>query len=261
MPGRRWLGLVGLGFVALGAWPVVSSGVVLYDSLGFEPPRFIPGEVTGQDPLNGPWEKSGTNTSSALVQALTVQSGAQALQVTRQGTETGDARWTVFKEVPAPQSVTVDWHMRVQQSGTTGFGPYAAVEVYDELGNAPLLAGSLGVDSRTGDVLFQEAGTGFLLETGTVVAFDQWNQFRMVLDYTNDRYSVFLNGNLLGTQGFVDAGIDDFTDADIATLAASGTAFFDNYSVQYEVPEPSSVLFLLIPFGMLGRATARRRRA
>jgi hypothetical protein len=261
---------VGLGLVALGAWPVVSSGVVLYDSLGFEPPRFVPGELTGQDPLAGPWEKSGTNTSTALVQALTVQSGAQSVQVTRQPAPNGDSRWTVFKEVPNPLSVTVDWHMRVQQSTTTGFGPYVGVEVYDELGNDPLLAGSLGVDSRTGDVLFQEAGTGFLLETGTVVPFDQWNQFRIVLDYANDRYSVFMNGAPLGSQGFVDAGIDDFTDADIATLAAAGdpaslaaggTAFFDNYRVEYEIPEPSSVAILLIPFAMLGRATARRGRA
>jgi hypothetical protein len=160
--------------------------------------------------------------------------------------------------------------MRVQQSTTAGFGPYAAVEVYDELDNAPLLAGSLGVDAKTGDVLFQEAGSGFLLETGQTVAFNTWNQFRMVLDYTNDRYTVFLNGTPIGSQGFVDGGIDDFTDADIAILAAggdpaslsaAGTAFVDNYVVQYEVPEPSSVAFLLIPFAMLGRATARRVRA
>jgi hypothetical protein len=83
----------------------------------------------------------------------------------------------------------------------------------------------------------------------------------MLLDYQSGSYSIFVNGALKATEGFVDSGIADFTDAPIAALAASGdpaslsaagTAYVDNYVIS-EVPEPG-----LAWVGLLGLAFLKR---
>ena len=82
-----------------------------------------------------------------------------------------------------------------------------------------------------------------LTETGTIVNFGEWNHFRMVMDFATDSYRGYFNGTLVATSGFVDigAGLDNFTDADIATFAAApdaasmalpGTAHFDNFVIR-----------------------------
>jgi hypothetical protein len=247
-----------------------AAGDVVYNSGGFEPPLFVPGDLTNQDPLNGPWQKSGINSSTAVVQISNTQSGVQAVQVTRAANANGDARWAVVKPVANAVLVAVDWDMNVQQSTiTSGFGPFIGVEAYDGLDNPPALAGSMGVDAATGDVLYQATGSGVLTETGTTVPFNSWNHYRLLLDYANDKYSVFLNGSLLATQDFVDPGIDDFTDAPIAllaaagdpiSLAAGGTAYVDNYTIQHVVPEPT-LAWVVFSAGIFCRTTARRRAA
>lgn len=233
-----------------------------YDSGGFEPPRFVPGPLEGQDAAQGPWQMSGPATGgTAVVQTATVRSGAQAVRVDRTGQ---DVRWSVLRPEALASQVVIDWAMNVVQTASPAvqFGPFFGVEAYDALDNAPLLAGAVGVDATTGDVLYQAAGTGILTETGVMVPFNTWNDFRLVLDYTTDRYSAFLNGTpVVQNVGFVDPGINDFTDADISALAASGdpgslaaagTAYFDNYRV---VPEPASlgVVGLALAVGMLRR--------
>jgi hypothetical protein len=243
-----------------------ASAATFYDSSGFESPLFVPGDVTGQDLLNGPWQKSGVNASTATVQVAVKQGGLQAVQVTRAANANADARWGVLKphaNVTTP--VAIDWDMNVAQSSVPNgsFGPFFGVEAYDSLDNpSPLLAGSLGVDAQTGEVLFQQSGTGFIEAVPNfTVPFDQWNHYRMLLDYQSGSYSIFVNGALKATEGFVDSGIADFTDAPIAALAASGdpaslsaagTAYVDNYVIS-EVPEPG-----LAWVGLLGLAFLKR---
>ena len=271
MKGCNFLWVV-VGAAALCCGAPEAGAVIVYNSNGFEPPSIIPGDIEGQDATNGPWQRSGNNASTGLVQVAVKQAGLQALQATRAPTADGDARWGVFKPIANATKVTVSFDMNVQRSTLPAgsFGPFVGVEGYDELNNAPLLAGSVGVDATTGDVLYQEAGTGVLVETGTLAAFNTWNNYKLVLDYTTDRYSIFFNGNLLASSGFVDSGINDFTDAPVAVLAAggdllslsaAGTGFFDNYTIEHEIPEPGCVLLGLIPMLMLGRATSRRRSA
>jgi hypothetical protein len=156
--------------------------------------------------------------------------------------------------------VTVDWDMAVNQTFTTGVGPFFGINAFDYLqngaGDPPPgvgVLGSLGVDAATREVLYQAADTGYFTaatyadNSPAVVTYGAWNHFRIVFDFTLHQYSMFLGGvELLGAPvGFVDqsavGGLQDFTDADIAALAANndgpsfaatGTAYFDNYIVR-----------------------------
>lgn len=242
------VGAAGLGVllapVTLWLWAALpaAGATIPYTSGGFEAPRFTTGTLEGQDAAS-PWQREGTGGTGA-VEGTTVQSGSRAVQLTR---TSGDIRFfTSFSQASVVGTLLIDWDMNVTQSTHAGnFGPYFGVEAYDALGNAPLLAGSAGVDAKTGDVLYQAGGTGFLTESGVKVGFGVWNHFRLALNYTNSTYSVFVNGGAaIQNIGFVDAGVKDFSDAPLAALAAdveppveTGTAFFDNYAV---APEPGS---------------------
>lgn len=197
---------------------------------------------------------------SALAQVPNV--GSQWVELSRPATD--DARYAVIKPVVLPTAtISVEWDLnyKVSNLGNTAFGPYFAVEANDALDNANnfvLVAGSAGVDANTKEFLYQAAGTGFLTpvadatnaETGTVQLLPGvWNHFKMDLNYGTKQYSVFLNNSAtpIVTSGFVD-GANDFTDADLAALAAggdplslnaTGTALFDNY----KVTGPSGVIY------------------
>lgn len=254
---------VTLGLLATGR---SASAVEVYNSGGYEPTRFIPGELAGQD-TQGPWLKD-SGAGTAIVQTAVRQSGAQAVQLTRPANVNGDTRYGVRREL-APtgslQVLRVSWDMNVTQSliPNVQFGPFFGVEGYDEFNNVPKLIGSLGVDATTGDILYQDGFDGALVETGEVAPFGQWNRYLLEIDYGADEYSVFFNGARLATTDFVDDGIVGFTDAPLAALAAeggsistaTGTAYFDNYSIEI-VPEPSTLAVV----GLGSLVLLRRRR-
>lgn len=239
----------------------------VFDSNGFEAPRYVPGDLAGQDTL-GPWLKD-AGTATAVVQSAVKLGGTQAVQLTRPATVTGDTRFGVLKPLTPTAPLTtlrVNWDMNVTASNTPNvdFGPFFGAEGYDSFGAAPKLIGSLGVDSTTGEVLIQETGTGFFIPTGQVVPFGQWNHFTLQMNYATRTYQAFVNGVASGTpEPFVDAGIVGFTDAPISTLAAQdgpgllapGTAFYDNYNIEI-VPEPSTVAII----GLASLGLLRRRR-
>lgn len=243
-----------------------------------------PGE--GQVIPPGQWLRTGAAGSTATVQTAVPAPGGglQAVRVNRAANN--DARWAVpvehlgypdypnpFPPEPAQPFICTSWDMRVEQTiGAAGtFGPFFGVQAYDDDAGIGLL-GALGVDASTGDVLYQATGTGVLTETGSVVNFGQWNQFQILLDYSVDQYSIYRNGALLGTFGFVDPGLNQFSDADISALAAAGdaasqalagTAYFDNFLVREGVcvvPEPG-ILFIAaagLTVGMCFRRSRRR---
>jgi hypothetical protein len=246
-----------------------ASAATLYDSGGFESPRFVAGPLEAQDPVFGPWLMDAGATSTAVIQSATVASGTQAVRVDRVADVNGDSRWAVQKPiVPAERYVIVEWDMNVLESSGIDFGPFFGIEAYDaDVTTIPLI-GSLGVDATTGDVLIQEAATGAILETGTIVPFGQFNHYALQLDYTTNTYQAYVNGVEVASEGFVDDPILGFSDAPIAALAitddsvatATGTAFFDNYVIRTSavaVPEPGSMMVLgLAVIGLV----ARRRR-
>ncbi len=210
---------------------------------GFET-GFSPGALEGQSG----WLRStlplgaGNVPGSAVVQNSVVEAGSQAVQVDR-GALT-DERWAMpvgGQGFPNNRYILIDWDMNVTATGAnSGFGPFFGVDSYRAAAGLTVL-GTLGVDATTGDVLYQRSDNQSLDVTGTTVNFGEWNSFRMLLDFEQDEYSMFVNDNLLLTDGFVDGPASTFTDADIAAIAAggdtvsrsaTGTAYFDNFLVR-----------------------------
>lgn len=276
----------------------------IVNSMGFEAPSFTTtfngtGQLEGQiNPVGegqvispGQWLRTkGVGLSTATVQSTMFAPGGgnQAVQVNRAANS--DDRWAVpvnalgYPDYPNPAPpepaqpcICITWDMKVMQTNGAAntFGPFFGVEAYDDDGNPVGLLGSLGVDATTGDVLYQAAGSGFYTETGATVNFGDWNRFQIKLDYSTHQYTIFKNFVNLGTFGYVDqnnipGGLDQFSDADIATVAAAGdpaslaltgTAYFDNFLVREGacIPEPSMIVLVLSAFSMVACNVRRAR--
>jgi hypothetical protein len=278
--------------VAFGQAPVPP---MIVDTSGFESPKFDitfgpggpgtgTGQLEGQTPstFQGTWLRTkGAGLSTANVQTAVKLTGNQALEVTRIGGS--DDRWAVpvdgYPSIAEPRYICISWDMRVEQTvGPLGtFGPFFGVEAYDDDAAALGLIGTLGVDASNGEVLIQQAGTGFLAAPGPTVSFGTWYNYMIELDFASKTYEYFLNNVSLGVEGFVDqanipGGLNEFTDADIATFAAAGdpvslalggTAYFDNFKVMEGpcvIPEPATcVLGSLAIMGLVSTARSRRR--
>ena len=268
-----------------------APAAIIVSSQGFEPGGGYSTTYLGTGQLEGqpaghptPWMRTvGASASTANVQSTIVASGTQAVQLDRAADANANDRWGVgVFGYPSLPIVSVDWDMRVTQTPDAGgtFGPYFGVEANDTDGpvggGSVGLLGSLGVDATTGEVLFQETGTGFLMPTGATVNFDEWNHFLMIFDYTFNNYMYFLNGQMLGTEPFVDGpNLDQFTDASLfglpagpgASLSLPGRAFFDNYLVQEFsskdavpiIPEPTSWVLAAIALVAASRFAPRHR--
>lgn len=273
-----------------------SFAQTIIDGEGFEPPQYSTtfggdGKLEGQlgdlpgDGVQAAWLASIGTTSTAVVQSGVVASGSQAVQMDHAANEpTGGGRFgiPVTAWPDNARYVCIEWDMYVEETvGPTGtFGPFFGVEAYDDItvgqGDFGLL-GSLGVDASTGDILYQQSGTGFLVETGSTVNFGEWNHFHIDLDFELGEYSIYVNTpadpNLaLATESFVDGGValQDFSDAPLASFAAAGdpqsqaltgTAFFDNYIVyQLDVKVPEPTTLVLGVFALVAMQGATRRR-
>ena len=262
-----------------------AAHVDIIDGEGFESPYII-GALEGQAaklPNDAPfpgsqaWLASIGTTSSAVVQSAVVHSGSQAVKLTRAANEPaggGQFGVPVSAWPDGSRFVCIEWDMYVEDSNgpTDSFGPFFGVFSYDDdgVGASNGQTGSMGVDATTGDVLYQETGTGHLAETGASVNFGEWNHFHIDLDYLTHEYSVILNGTTLLTEPFIDgAGLDQFTDAPLVTAAAAGDAisqaltgraYFDNYEVyqlNVKIPEPTTMVLSLL--ALAATSLTRRR--
>jgi hypothetical protein len=211
----------------------LAAGTVV--NTGFESPYAV-GPLQGQQGWVTVGYDADPGASTATVQSAHVATGTQALNVTRAAAVDADRWWFVPASAFVPrQFVLVDWDMRVSETVSSSFGPYLGVESVDRfVPLTPHRLSSLGVDASTGDVMYLSGE--FIIATGAVVSFDQWNHFRMLMDFKTDTFRAYLNGNLIAaaTTSFVDSG--HFSDADIVTFglgtALSGSAYFDNFVVR-----------------------------
>lgn len=253
------------------------------DGEGFEAPDYtttfngtgqLEGQFASTDGGFGStqWKQSPAGgTGAATVQNSVVASGSQAVRVDRAAGS--DDRWAVpVTGYPAERYVCIDWDMRVEQTVSNTFGPFFGIEAYDDDAISIARLGMLGVDASTGEVLYGDTVDALQpVPTGATVAFGQWNNFHIQLDFLTGTYAGYLNGALVVNTTFEMPGAGQFTDADIAALAAdgspaaqalTGTAYFDNYFVVesdtpcYPIPEPSTLVAGLTALAMLA---ARRR--
>ncbi len=229
-------GVVFSGGICAGSGPIVNTA-------GFESYSLTALES------QPPWARAGAGGGSATVQNTIVQTGAKALRVQRAANS--DDRWAVpVTGFPTHRFVLINWDMRVEHTvgAANTFGPFFGVDAYDD-NPVVRVAGALGVDASTSDVLYQQTDTGALTPTGESVVFGQWYNYGMLLDFTSHQYSIYFDGFRILTTGFVDRGVsganvDQFTDADIAaigaapgaSLALTGTAYIDNFTVYDGVP-------------------------
>lgn len=227
------------------------DATVIYDSGGFESPRFnANSDLAGQDPIvpplgYGPWHRD-AGLSTAVVQTDTTGSGFQSVKMMRTNDVAGDTRWGVTVPITPTAasnvvSIDVDFYTAISPGTNWGgpdVGPLFGIECYDGSSGTPKLIGSLFLDSFTGNVIYQEAGDGTLQNSGTFIRRNQYHHYTLAANFTKKTYSIYVDGNLVHTEGFVDATAAAFTDAPITVLAgstndpeAAGTAYFDNYTI------------------------------
>src|SRR5690606_20856694 len=118
-------------------------------------------------------------------------SGTQSLEVTRM--PNSDRRWAKpVTGLPTGQHIVISWDQKVQLTGDNSvYGPLLGVEAYDSTGLLALI-GSVFVDGSTGDVIYQEANTGFVAASGLEVVDNKWTHFEMILDFDLEKYTVHM---------------------------------------------------------------------
>jgi len=237
-----------------------SSGTVtIYDSAGFESPRFNLNPLvdtsispfSGQDQvvIPGPpldryeWGIKGNIANFAEVTDERFRSGSQSVRLDR---TVADQTWYLYSQpltamnptvLGGNRSVTVEWgQYTVPSTHSNDFGPFLGVDVYGSTNSStlPLRIGGFGVDAKTGELLYLRRRSGFAdgvfdvipnaanPGVGVTVPFNQWNDFSMTFDYLTTRYSMSVNGNLLlSNVAFIrSSGVTKFNDADLAALPA-----------------------------------------
>jgi hypothetical protein len=243
------VGVLVLGFPSAGVW---AAGVAL--DADFEAPAYTTtGGTLGGGVLQGQsgwlWDGTGLDPnvhSTAVVQDSIFKTGSQAVLVTRR--PNSNRHWAMPKSgLPTQRFIAIDWDMRVAEaSASTGLGPFFGLHTYDRtLGSPPKVLGTLGVDATTGEILTQQAQTGFFASTEATVLFDEWNHYRLVLDFATDSFLGFVNGEHVISSPFVDDNptqdLNTFSDADLWTVAGAadaasqaltGTAAFDNFVIR-----------------------------
>jgi hypothetical protein len=210
-------------------------------STGFEPPTYTTGPLNGQ----GGW----TNTTPAVVENSVVFAGSQAVAIDSTGaSQSIFGQGLNYNSAVDPNQVVV-FDVEFMESAT---------------GNDP-----------TWDIFVVDGNAGFidqLAVRGQVVAFGTnttvsitpgvWNDFQMVLNFSNQTVDAYLNSVFVSEGNFgspsttitaFGAGINStFNGPDTAT------AYFDNFSVTSVSPEPGSAIFVLVGTAVLVPLVRRR---
>ena len=260
MPRLSLKSLVG-AFAVVGSLmcgPAHAAIDIIYDSEGFEAPRFdavVQPELFGQDDGNiytgDPWTQDNPATIfDANIQTSVVKTGAQALQIDRQANE--DTRFVMVTPIGPNfpnDRIFIDAFMKVEFSTPAlAFGPYFGIEASDY--NGPPFAseprlGLFYVDATERSLLVGTLGT--LADTGVDID-DDWHFYRMILNYTTKTYELYVDDMItpVVTVAFLNPALNTFTEVDLASVAdesfpnLTGTAYFDDLVV-YQVPEPATL--------------------
>jgi hypothetical protein len=267
--------------LALLAGAPLVHGAVIYDSQGFEPAGdFSPTGRMGYDtdpatlygqgdpywtatPL--PPSDGHTGAPADIVTTLGLPPnpniGSQAVEFSR-ATGSIDTRWAPSTFINTPYQavsdqtpiVDINWSMDVASGGSNDlFG----IELNNGAGAGNRIA-FVAVD-QDGVVNEDVAGNG--VPSATVVSTDEWNNYDLRANFTTQTYQVFVNGVAVEPSVAFEDSASAFTDASLVSYGdgspASGTAYYDNYSIS-ATPEPAAGVGSVV--AGCGFLTLRRRR-
>ena len=279
---QRFGAILGSGVLA-GLCAASANAAVLYNSGGFEATAGF--TSVGQNNIIGQTGGTPASTFAGTTSVPTAKVGTYfggtngnlqfvALDATGSngngtaGNDSGFFYPTTYSNTPyqaAGQSIAIIYTMTTSNPTATSGSPFFGITAFDDGGN---VIARLGVNNSAGANSGRLVGSpaegmfsGFTATPGT------FYQYELLLNYAAQTYSVYTapaDGStaftLRGTGAFATASTT-FADADLTTFsldgaAYSGTAVFDNYSVQ-TVPEPATLAAAGLAFGLLGRRRGR----
>lgn len=222
------------------------AATVLY-STGFEQPAYATGNLVGQDGWTG--------ALLGTVQATTVASGQQALQVTTAGIAGQRLAFhnVTYNSVGNPEQVvrfSVDFLMGDLSTAAVFLDSLAV------LGNAGFAAQQL-VNGRTGQLCPLSCD-------GPVLALNTWYRLMLEIDFDTDTALNYVNGVLFSTVPLFGAStaLTGFAlGINGSTVQSDSVVYFDNVLIEslsrQQVAEPGTIALAAV--GLLGLAAVRRR--
>jgi hypothetical protein len=238
------MALLAIGLLAVRANSVRAS--TIYQT-GFESPTYSVGALNGQDGWGAP--------SQVTVQNTTVFAGAQAATFNATGV-TGQSiagHALSYDSVGNPEArvdVTGEFFLSPTGTGTNW-------DVVGLLGNAGFIGQLLVIGSSNVTLGLANTAVG-----NVAVSKGVWNQFDMVLDYSTDTQSAYVNGTFVGQGAFATASTT-LGSYGFGVNSAPGTDTFslDNLDITAApAPLPSSAVMGLALLGGLAVVPVLGRR-
>jgi hypothetical protein len=229
----RWTYL-GAGLLAMSLAPIVHAGIIF--QTGFEStdtPAYSTGQLSGQ---NG-W----TGLTAGVVENSTAFSGSQAVSFDSTGTVGQNLmhQAITYDSLSDPDQIVVfDIHFMASATGTT-----SNWTVVGASGTGGLFIG--GIVVSTSGLASDGFGNTVAVTRGT------WNDFQLILDFTSQTASGFVNSQALGTGSFFNASTKLVSYGfGVNSSPGTDTGFFDQTSIN-SVPEPGYTGLLAVGIGFI----------
>lgn len=215
---------------AAGAQPV------LYDTEGFEQPKFVPGQLPGSTIWNGQdgWVVTAdishsVNLKGIIVQGNTVKDGVQAGEWDASQMDFEYAhlrRNTVHNFKPNDEvEIVMDFYLAEDANKSVAWG----LDVY----GGPLFRLTWWT-VREGDKLYvMDPGVGNWAYTGVVIKRDTWYHARTVITYKNMTSTLYIDNAPVYTSGLIDPCLGLGFAAIFLDTPGDDKMYFDNFVVQH----------------------------
>lgn len=246
--------LAGSAAIVIAAACALPASAAIPYFTGFEAPTFTPGAIAGQ----GGWQvfSASGQPGLATVENSVALTGTQAVAV--DGSANGQTGPYYAMNLAASGVIVVSADIMLTTPTGGSFWQFGVT--------GPGLSQFAGGINIIGNTIQAISGN---FSTIGAFSYGAWHGIDIRLDYTNQMFSVDLDGTTItsglsfcGSNGACDgAHISNFGDSIFDTFGgSSNTGYLDNFSISAGgVPEPASWALMLIGFGGLGAALRARR--